>query len=66
MFCSQCGTEIVNGACPKCAPENEQEKKSYEPDYVEVKVKQKKKGFAYGRRVHGEVYRRTAVRRVYP
>ena len=30
MFCKDCGTELVNGACPKCTP-----------DYVEVKPKKK-------------------------
>jgi hypothetical protein len=33
MFCKDCGTELVNGACPKCTS-----------DFVEVKPK--KKGFA--------------------
>ena len=49
MFCSQCGTEFVNGACPNCAPQNAQaEEKTYEPDYVEVEPKpKKKKGFAF-------------------
>ena len=44
MFCSQCGTELVNGTCPNCAPENAKvEENAYEPDYVEVKTAPKKK-----------------------
>ena len=47
MFCSQCGAEMVNGACPNCTAENTQTaEQAYEPDYVEVKTQKKKKAFA--------------------
>ena len=44
MFCSQCGAEMVNGACPNCTAENTQTaEQAYEPGYVEVKTEKKKK-----------------------
>ena len=47
MFCTKCGTELVNGACPNCDVESVQTaEQAYEPDYVEVKTRKKKKAFA--------------------
>ncbi len=45
MFCSQCGTELINGACPNCTPEEPrvEEQEKVEPDYVEIKTPVKKK-----------------------
>ena len=40
MFCSKCGTELVNGACPSCEPQNAEVASSVE--YVEFEPKKKK------------------------
>ncbi len=45
MFCKDCGTELVNGACPKCAHEAEEQATSTQT-HIEAEVKPKKKVFA--------------------